>query len=135
MWSFLHSIDVFETNKYYFGINKISDSMRFSIKFIMIILLLTSIPVSFNLSMPNQPKQTQEIKWPHHKHRHSHMKWRVFPFRYHIKQVVFVCEDDGSRLFHRNSACIKLTECKGSIISVTRREARMMGRHKCSLCY
>jgi hypothetical protein len=109
--------------------------MRFSNKFILIVLLLASIPVSLNMSMPKEAQQTQDNKWPHHKHYRSHMRWRVFPFRHHVKQIVFICEDDGSRLFHRNSACIKLSECKGSIVSVTRREARMMGRHKCSLCY
>lgn len=49
---------------------------------------------------------------------------------------VYVCQGSSkSSCYHRNANCRGLSNCKGSIISMSRDKAVKEGRRPCKICY
>lgn len=50
--------------------------------------------------------------------------------------LVYICTGPKSLVFHRNTLCLGLQECRSSIIPVLRSEAKTAYRRRhCYLCY
>ena len=101
--------------------------------FIILLIMIVVVPggINTNDSFAQDRRHGHHSSlWPRRHHRH--LGFRIIP---RVQQVVYVCNNDESILFHRYSGCQKLNSCNGDVISVTKRQARLNGRRKCPVCF
>lgn len=48
---------------------------------------------------------------------------------------VYICTGPMSEAYHSTDECKGLTHCSGEVVSVSKAEAKEMGRHACHYCH
>jgi hypothetical protein len=60
----------------------------------------------------------------------------LYSIQWHAQTMVYICTGPKSIVFHRNSQCKGLQECRSKIILVLRSEAKTAYRRRhCYVCY